>query len=266
MSLFSTSSTNHPADQSAAPGDNRLHHGRGAEPPLFEDNNALPGFAQVPSRRPEKAAAPVVAPTPQVAEQLGVALCPRCQGKLIDPQGMGWCRACGYCKSIEDDKGLAAVQKPAARQPSALGVVDFFFLLTKIPDWVYLMILGSGGVFAASLMPGRLLAVGLLERAVWSTTQIGVGLALIFVAQLMLLFALAPLDEKLSFKDAVLPFRLWGLAFQRGGRFKVPFWLATWGVSAIVAAVFVVGGLDYWERYLPRSQPATPPPAPVKKR
>lgn len=98
--------------------------------------------------------------------------------------------------------------------------------------------------------------------------QIAAGLAVIFAAQIVILFWLAPTDEKLSFKDAVLPFRLWGLAFQRGGNFRVPFWMGAWGLSAIVAAIFVIGGLDYWMRYLPDSkanQPTTTQAEPKKK-
>ena len=48
------------------------------------------------------------------------------------------------------------------------------------------------------------------------------------------------------------------LAVQRGGRFQIPFCLATWGLSAILAASFVIGGLEYWYRYIPRSKPPEP--------
>jgi hypothetical protein len=48
------------------------------------------------------------------------ALCPRCQAKLIDPQGLGWCKECGYCKSTEQDKKRVPEQPPANDQTAAL--------------------------------------------------------------------------------------------------------------------------------------------------
>jgi hypothetical protein len=239
---------------------------------VSEDRGSLPEFTlptvsteEAPVESPEVEAPPaetaeVEAPATELVEEVLYDVCPRCQGKMIDPQGMGWCRGCGYCKSLEEDRArVPAAGQRAQRQPSLLGVNDFFFLLTKIPDWAYVMLAGSVAVFLGSLMPAAQLATGSFERAVWATIQIGGGLALLFVAQLILVFRLAPMDEKITFKDAVLPFRVWGLAFPRGGQMRVSFWLGAWGLSAIVAAIVVIGGLQYWERYLPRSTPQDAP-------
>ena len=50
---------------------------------------------------------PVVTP-PKDGPSTAGAGCPRCGQALIDPSGLGWCKACGYCRS------LGAEQKPAA--------------------------------------------------------------------------------------------------------------------------------------------------------
>jgi len=33
--------------------------------------------------------------------------CPRCGKPLTDAAGLGWCRACGYCRSLEEAKAPA---------------------------------------------------------------------------------------------------------------------------------------------------------------
>src|SRR5438105_11856911 len=83
---------------------------RGNPPPSGETARAPalpvpPPLAPEP-RRPD-GPAPGQAPEPaadQAANQgkpgRGVTTCPRCGGKLVDPDGLGWCQRCGYCHSL----------------------------------------------------------------------------------------------------------------------------------------------------------------------
>jgi len=50
--------------------------------------------------------------------------CPRCKQPLVDPQGLGWCKACGYCRSLAETetKGIAP-PSPLNAQPSRDGGV-----------------------------------------------------------------------------------------------------------------------------------------------
>src|SRR5262245_55714947 len=52
--------------------------------------------------------------------------CPRCQGKLTDPRGLGWCQACGYCRSLEEEREKVPLPKtaPASRPGSSQGLVE----------------------------------------------------------------------------------------------------------------------------------------------
>ena len=45
--------------------------------------------------------------------------CPQCAAKLIDPNGLGWCRACGYCRSLEVERKSRPLQRPALPTPSS---------------------------------------------------------------------------------------------------------------------------------------------------
>jgi hypothetical protein len=94
-----------------------------------------------------------------------------------------------------------------------------------------------------------------LLRAAWCTGQIGLGLVLILVAQIWALIVIAPDDEKLGNRDAIMPGRLWVLTTRRLPRTCRQVWLGAWGLAAILAALFVVGGLAHWMTYLPGSNP-----------
>jgi hypothetical protein len=185
--------------------------------------------------------------------------CPRCQEKLIDPMGLGWCKACGYCKSLEEDKAkFQAPPKPTSKAPSSLGLVEAIQVMAMLPTWVWVMVGGMAAVAAINLPPARAFAPNGLGRALWSSIEIGLGILLILAAQIWALFIVGHHDEKLSFKDAIISGRLWGLTLRNLPETRGMVWLATWGIACILSAVFIMGGLGYWGQYLPRSTPAMP--------
>jgi hypothetical protein len=175
-------------------------------------------------------------------------LCPRCGQPIIDPDGLGWCRACGYCRSLEDERACAllAKTKVGAKQPSMAALAG------DIPIWFWILVGGIGAVFAASLAAGWLLPAGkCLPRALWTTLQIAVGLLVVFAHQFLVLVVVAPEDEKLGFKDALLPTRLWPAAARRLPRTAPYLWGASWGLAMVIAALLFIGGLGHWNSYLP---------------
>jgi hypothetical protein len=117
------------------------------------------------------------------------------------------------------------------------------------------VLLAGMAMFAGfSLFPAKKLAPQSLERAAWATVQIAGGLLMILAAQFLALVRLAPEDEKLNFRDALLPFRLWGLVFRRLPALRLSVWLAGWGISLILSAVILIGGLSYWMKFLPQAK------------
>src|SRR5262249_39401250 len=99
-----------------------------------------------------------------------------------------------------------------------------------------------------------------LSRALWCTLQMVLGLLLIFAAQAWALMAIVADDERLSGKDAVIAFRLWGLTLSRLPRTHRQVWLGAWGLATLLSAVFLIGGLEHWLTYLPRKAPAASAP------
>ena len=169
---------------------------------------------------------------------------------MAETAGLGWCAACGYCRSFEEDQALFA--KPAASAPTA--VAETSKAVTTMPAWVWLMVVGLLGVAVASYWTGLQLPKRSYSRALWCTVQVAAGLFLAFVAQFIALVRLAPHDETLSFKDALFPGRLWAVGFKHMRIFAFHFCLAVWGLALVTSAFVFVGGLDYWFDLLPYHQ------------
>ena len=70
----------------------------------------------------------------EAAPQIDPAICPRCKGKLINPQELGWCPKCGYCRSLEKDKATARLAKDVPQTKSAFDRFgEIGELIGKIP-------------------------------------------------------------------------------------------------------------------------------------
>src|SRR5688572_3024087 len=94
------------------------------------------------------------APSPKLRDDAAAAcLCPKCQQPLIDPAGLGWCKACGYCRSLEAEQGN---QLLATHQGPSKGAV-VASVAGNVPLWLWVLLGGIGLVAGGSLAVGRLL-------------------------------------------------------------------------------------------------------------
>src|SRR5258708_5838541 len=81
-------------------------------------------------------AAVVVDAAPAAPQTPAAAPCPRCGAKLINPESLGWCSKCGYCRTIEEEKVILPKDGSAAgAKSSPFGIVEFLQLLGRIPRW-----------------------------------------------------------------------------------------------------------------------------------
>jgi hypothetical protein len=184
------------------------------------------------------------------------SLCPRCQNKLVDAAGLGWCSKCGYCQSLEDDKDK--VRKPQPQKTTNLtgGTGDAFRLIVQLPSWVWLLVMGVGIIGGLSFCIGQQFAPDSFQRAVWCTSQIGAGLLLMLAAQFWALTYLAPHDENVGVKDVFLPFRLWTVMFRHMPAMRWPVSVVAWSLAIILCGAIFIGGLSHWMNYLPGSKTA----------
>jgi hypothetical protein len=186
--------------------------------------------------------------TPAVSET-AAALCPRCQKPLIDPTGLGWCKGCGYCRSLAESEAKAA-KAPAPAAP-ATTLTAAGSVICHTPSWLWVTLIGTALVAGATYALASWLTLSPLQRALLTSVQMAAGFALMFAGQFFGLLRIAPEESTLSFKDAVFPFRLYSLIFKRLPGTRHTVYLGAWGLAAIVSAAVFVGGLGHWFTYMP---------------
>ncbi|MBI3823129.1 MAG: hypothetical protein HY289_10685 [Planctomycetes bacterium] len=176
--------------------------------------------------------------------------CPRCQKPLVDPTGLGWCKSCGYCRSLAESETKASPTVDAKAAPGNQ-LTATSSAIAQAPTWIWVMFAGMIAVAALTAAIGYLLKLAPFERALLTTLQIAAGLGVMFVGQFIGLMKIAPDESTLSFKDAVFPFRLYGLIFKRLPETSLTVYLGAWGIAAAVSAAIFIGGLGHWFNYLP---------------
>jgi hypothetical protein len=175
-------------------------------------------------------------------------MCPRCNSNLTDPSGLGWCPGCGYCRSLEvEGKTIAPAPKPATpKKPSALGASEFREAMRRMPRWVWPLLAGMAVVAGIAVVGDYLLDEVCLARAVWSATQIVLGIVGLIAAQLWAALLVGAEEDGLGARDVVLPGRLWRAVFRQLPATRKPVWLGGWCLSATICAVAIIGGFNYW--------------------
>ncbi|HLJ92372.1 MAG TPA: hypothetical protein VKU02_04185 [Gemmataceae bacterium] len=199
---------------------------------------------------PAAETAPLPETTPPAETTPAAPPCPRCGGRLTNPEGLGWCPGCGYCRSLEQDANKAALAAPpVARRPSPFGVVEFVEVLGKLPRWLWVLLGGTAILVVGSFGADFVLEPNSLARALWSSVQLALGVIALLAAQVWAFLLLAPESEHMSAKDLILSARLWSMTCRRLPKTRPQVWLGAWGMVAGTCAVLVVGGLDYWYQF-----------------
>jgi hypothetical protein len=198
------------------------------------------------ARSPKGRPAPAKVPETEAPDD--PSLCPRCGGKLTDPDGLGWCPGCGYCRSIEEEgKAIAAAPPPPApKQPSLLGASEFGEAMRRMPHWAWPLLGGMALVIAISAAADYLLPEECLARALWSAIQMVLSIVGIITAQLWVALLVGADEDGLGAKDVILPGRSWRTAIRRLPATRKPVWLGAWCATGLVCGVAVVGGFNYW--------------------
>jgi hypothetical protein len=188
------------------------------------------------------------------------APCPRCGAALVNPGSLGWCQKCGYSQSLEEEAPVTS-RMNQRRAPSRLGMLELWDLIRETPRWLRILLAGVVVIAVLSLIPNHFLDEDCLERAIYTTVQIGVGLLMCIGATIWACVWIGIATEKeISPKDFILPFQMWSVAFGYLPRSRKPVTCLAWGVAVQVCAVLLIGGLDFWwEVYNPKR--FAPPPS-----
>lgn len=173
--------------------------------------------------------------------------CPKCKKPLTDVAGLGWCPACGYCVSAEKTAVRPEVKNTSQEMPVGAQKQPSF----RVPTWPVALVAGvvlyAGATYFATRQNPTITP---FARALWCTLQIASGVLMLWVGQFYALLRLAPLDDKFSFKDVLVPFNLYAKVFSRLPELQLSVWLLGWGVTIVVSAIVFVGGLSHWWTYV----------------
>ena len=192
-----------------------------------------------------------ISPPPARNPATAEALCPRCQKPLADAAGLGWCQACGYCRSLVEDRARLPLDKAVVKAGPTAGPPGS--PSRPSPLWAIVLFAGIAllalGCYAAS----RHYPLTPLQRRVWTSIQILAGLAIMFAGQCYALLTIAPGDAALHFFDAIVPLRLYALVYQGVCQTCLALWICERGLTLVLSALICVGGLGHLTNYLPKS-------------
>jgi hypothetical protein len=193
----------------------------------------------------------VPAATASAGSTAPVVPCPKCKQPLVDPKSLGWCKACGYCKSLAEAPIASASDTPV--HPS---YVDDWgeagrVLSNALPMWFWIAFVGVVVIAVGGVAYSKYARPTEFQRAVVATVGILGGLACMLVGQFIALIRIAPEDATLGFRDALLPFRLYPLLCARLPRLQGSLYMGVWGAAAILTGLLLVGGVSHWLIYLP---------------
>jgi hypothetical protein len=118
--------------------------------------------------------------------------------------------------------------------------------IKHVPRWVWVMAVGCLSILLVCTWLSVRLPQNCLERAVISTALIGLGFVSLIAAEVWAFPMIAMEAHSLAIWDFVLSFRFWAFVMKRLPRTRCPVCLLSWGLTAMLGAILVVGGLWYW--------------------
>jgi hypothetical protein len=188
----------------------------------------------------------VESPPAEAAPAAPEPTCPRCKWRLIDPEEMGYCPSCGYCKYVEMHRRWTRGDLTPKRPTRWLGLRAAVDAVAATPGWLAILL---GGCFAILLhvkATDQLLSPHSEERALIGLTLILAGLLALGLSHLLALLKVAPSQINADLWDLLSPGLVWGSAFRRLPESRWPIWLAAWSITLVLAAWVFVGGFGYW--------------------
>jgi hypothetical protein len=166
---------------------------------------------------------------PGRADEALAEACPRCGAAVPPGKPLDVCSACGFAPHLEE-----APKKPGWRLP--------------MPAWYWILSIGAVLIVVGAVAGHLVLPAESETRSIWGLSQLGVGLVLLFVAQLWAVFVLAGEEAGIGLREVFLPtIKVWWQTAKRLPVTRWPVYLATWGLLAAVCGL-AVGDMMYWNR------------------
>jgi len=168
----------------------------------------------------------------------GAQTCPEC-GATESWGTASWCPNCGYYPKL-------GTKVSADVLPSTGGETEELEPAGPLPAWFKILAAGVLVIVVASIFARvRIPADG--PRTIWSLAQLGLGLVLVIVSHIQAFLAGGSRLSNMSMLDAIFsPQSVWKPVIHRLPKTGMIVSRATWGATATLCTVVIVGGLS-WE-------------------
>jgi hypothetical protein len=150
------------------------------------------------------------------------------------------CLACGYTKA---DPNQVIAAAPPPKPPSQPGIIE---ALRLVPTWMWLLAGGCLTILVACTLLTQRLSPDGFDRAVVTTALLGAGVLGLIAATVWAVPLILKDAPDLALKDVLFPYKVWTLALGKLPHTCRPVVLLSWGLTAVVAAPLIIGGLWYW--------------------
>ncbi|MBW3540352.1 MAG: hypothetical protein KY476_08785 [Planctomycetes bacterium] len=169
--------------------------------------------------------------------------CPQC-GSPTPWGAASWCPDCGYYPAL-GSAARPAQSEQSARTPAAETAADEK-LWQIVPAWVWLLSGGVLVVLSASVAARLSLRADSPYRVLWTLLQVLVGLIVGGTAHVLAYFVAVRRSDRFGPFDLFLrPIEIWRPSLAQLPASSRRLCLAVWGLTAAIAAIAIVGGLDY---------------------
>jgi hypothetical protein len=188
-------------------------------------------FRREPSHAPAPALLDIRLPADKSAP--AESKCPRCQSKLAERFGFGWCQRCGYCRyfqdraPISDELGDYYCPEAMLAAPSRSGL---------LPQWLSVLVCGWIVCAVMSYLAVRNVPDDPRAHVAWCLAQASVGATMLVAAHFSAFFTIVPPGRRVRHSSLFLSPQLWWAVWRRLPETRGAVWLVGWGASVLVGA------------------------------
>lgn len=118
--------------------------------------------------------------------------------------------------------------------------------LARLPKWAYVLAAGVVTIFVVSVTIRVVTPDDSLARSLWSLAQLAIGGGTFIVVHCYAFLRAGMKSDGYNFADVIIhPIDVWRPTFQELPTTARRIWAGTWGLTAAICAMLIIGGIRY---------------------
>lgn len=169
-----------------------------------------------------------------------------------------WCPNCGFYPSL-DAEGISddSWQSAVPAEPAESGDENLF---STLPGWFWVMMGGMTGILLLGLVVRTQAAEEESLRGIIALSTLGVAFLMIAVAHVIASRYAMKHDPRIRLTDAMVSwFTIWQPTIGQLPASRRRIWSMTWGMTSVITALLIIGGIDYSAPFRTEEQVKTKP-------